>query len=121
MAVFQGENAKCGGINKDRGIQRLEAMLFAIDRINEDETLLPGVRLGATILDTCSSDSYALNQSLEFIRASINTADPHNYYCHGGGNLTLKPEASAVSIVACPSAAISSNWLTCYSLQIFLT
>lgn len=71
--------------------------MFAIDKINADPSLLDGVRLGATILDTCSSDSYALNQSLEFIRASINTADPHNYYCEGGGNLTLKPEASAVS------------------------
>ncbi|OQR75597.1 hypothetical protein BIW11_03235, partial [Tropilaelaps mercedesae] len=28
-------------------------MLFAIDRINEDDTLLPNVTLGATILDTC--------------------------------------------------------------------
>ena len=74
--------------------------MFAIDKINADPSLLDGVRLGATILDTCSSDSYALNQSLEFIRASINTADPHNYYCEGGGNLTLKPEASAVSVSA---------------------
>lgn len=53
---------ECGRINEDRGIQRLEAMLFAIDRINRDPVLLPGVSLGVHILDTCSRDTYALEQ-----------------------------------------------------------
>lgn len=53
---------ECGRINEDRGIQRLEAMLFAIDRINSDPLLLPGVSLGVHILDTCSRDTYALEQ-----------------------------------------------------------
>ncbi len=53
---------ECGRVNEDRGIQRLEAMLFAIDRINKDNTLLPGVSLGVHILDTCSRDTYALEQ-----------------------------------------------------------
>lgn len=53
---------ECGRINEDRGIQRLEAMLFAIDRINSDPVLLPGVSLGVHILDTCSRDTYALEQ-----------------------------------------------------------
>lgn len=53
---------ECGRVNEDRGIQRLEAMLFAIDRINRDNTLLPGVSLGVHILDTCSRDTYALEQ-----------------------------------------------------------
>lgn len=48
---------ECGRVNEDRGIQRLEAMLFAIDRINEDSALLPGVSLGVHILDTCSRDT----------------------------------------------------------------
>lgn len=71
-------------INKDRGVQRLEAMLFAIDKINADTRLLPDVKLGAIILDTCSSDSYALNQSLEFIRASINTVEGSAFQCTDG-------------------------------------
>lgn len=53
---------ECGRVNEDRGIQRLEAMLFAIDRINRDNILLPGVSLGVHILDTCSRDTYALEQ-----------------------------------------------------------
>ena len=74
-------NTRCGRINKDRGIQRLEAMLFAIDKINSDPNLLENIKLGALILDTCSSDSYALNQSLEFIRASINTVEASAFEC----------------------------------------
>ena len=80
-----GQNSThCGSINKDRGIQRLEAMLFAIDKINRDQTLLANIKLGAIILDTCSSDTYALNQSLEFIRASINTVEASAFECIDG-------------------------------------
>ncbi len=37
-----------------RGLQRMEAMLYAVDRINQDPGLLPDIRLGVNILDTCS-------------------------------------------------------------------
>lgn len=77
-------STSCGPINKDRGIQRLEAMLFAIDKINDDAQLLKNIKLGAIILDTCSSDTYALNQSLEFIRASINTVEASAFECSDG-------------------------------------
>ena len=63
----------CGTIKGEKGIQRAEAMLYAIDRINRDRTLLPGVRLGCHILDTCLRDTYALEQSLEFIRPYMNS------------------------------------------------
>ncbi|CAF1479223.1 unnamed protein product [Adineta steineri] len=61
----------CGAISEFRGIQRLEAMLFAIEQINNDKHLLPGIKLGALILDTCSDDNYALEQSLRFVRSRL--------------------------------------------------
>ncbi|XP_032380406.1 metabotropic glutamate receptor 3 isoform X2 [Etheostoma spectabile] len=75
---------ECGRVNEDRGIQRLEAMLFAIDRINMDDTLLPGVSLGVHILDTCSRDTYALEQALEFVRASLTKVDDTEFICPDG-------------------------------------
>ena len=69
---------------KDRGIQRLEAMLFAVDRINRDRSLLPAIRLGAYVLDTCSRETYALDQSLEYVRASLNIFDPSMFRCDDG-------------------------------------
>lgn len=81
----KGEGAQdCGKINAQRGIQRLEAMLLALDEINRDERILPGIRLGAHILDTCSKDTYALEQSLEFVRASLTKVDDSEYTCPDG-------------------------------------
>ncbi len=76
----------CGTIQFDRGIQRLEAMLFAIDAINNDETVLSDVTLGANILDTCSRDTYALEQSLEYVRASLSNLDTGTYKCDDGSD-----------------------------------
>ncbi|XP_061629762.1 metabotropic glutamate receptor 3 [Phyllopteryx taeniolatus] len=75
---------ECGRVNEDRGIQRLEAMLFAIDAINRDRLLLPGVTLGLHILDTCSRDTYALEQALEFVRASLTKVDDSEFICPDG-------------------------------------
>ncbi|XP_041130754.1 metabotropic glutamate receptor 2-like [Polyodon spathula] len=81
----KGEGTEdCGKINEQRGIQRLEAMLLALDEINKDEKLLPGLKLGAHILDTCSKDTYALEQSLEFVRASMTKVDETEYICPDG-------------------------------------
>ena len=71
-------------------LQRMEAMLYALDEINNDSMLLPDIRfinistfvvyviiiiiiiimisLGAVVLDTCSNPSYALEQAMEFVR-----------------------------------------------------
>ncbi|KAF4533388.1 hypothetical protein B566_EDAN003679 [Ephemera danica] len=62
----------CGAVKEEKGVQRLEAMLYAMDEINQDPDLLPNVSLGALILDSCSSDTYALEQSMEFVRSYMN-------------------------------------------------
>ncbi|KAE8750238.1 hypothetical protein FOCC_FOCC003046 [Frankliniella occidentalis] len=71
----KGDPAACGKKVYNRGVQRLEAMMYAVDQINHDSELLPGIELGVNILDTCSRDTYALNQSLNFVRSSPNTID----------------------------------------------
>lgn len=69
----------CGKVKEEKGIQRLEAMLFAIDSINNDDQLLPNVTLGALIIDSCSSDTYALEQSMEFVRYYMNQVS-YNFF-----------------------------------------
>jgi hypothetical protein len=64
----------CGAISEYRGVQRLEAMLFAIEQINNQKNLLPGIELGALILDTCSDDNYALEQSLGFVLGHLTSS-----------------------------------------------
>lgn len=63
----------CGMVKEEKGIQRLEAMMYALDQINKnDDDLLPNVTLGTLIIDSCSSDTYALEQSMEFVRYYMN-------------------------------------------------
>lgn len=58
-------NGKCSRINGVLGIQRLEAMIFAINRINIEGKILPGIKLGLSAFDTCSSETTALDRTVE--------------------------------------------------------
>ena len=52
----QGEHGlTCGGIQDEDGIQPLEALLFTLDEINADPLLLPNIKLGVIVLDTCDN------------------------------------------------------------------
>uniref|UniRef100_A0A8C2YPF0 Glutamate metabotropic receptor 2 n=1 Tax=Chinchilla lanigera TaxID=34839 RepID=A0A8C2YPF0_CHILA len=93
-----GPAEDCGPVNEHRGIQRLEAMLFALDRINQDPHLLPGVRLGAHILDSCSKDTHALEQALDFVRASLSRgADGSRHVCPDGSYATQGDAPTAIT------------------------
>ena len=59
-------NGVCGSI-LDLGVQRLEAMAFTIDVINNSSELLPGLSLGYDIRDTCINENMALEQALHFV------------------------------------------------------
>lgn len=65
-------DSPCGAVKEEKGVQRLEAMLYAIDEINKSPDILPNITLGALIIDSCSSDTYALEQSMEFVRSYMN-------------------------------------------------
>ena len=54
----------CGKIQPQFGIMYVEAMLFAIDKINQNSSFLHGYRLGAKIMDYCG-DRTLLMKNLE--------------------------------------------------------
>lgn len=61
------------------GIQRLEAMMYTLDKINNDDPdILPNITLGSLIIDSCSSDTFALEQSMEFVRYFMNQVSNYN-------------------------------------------
>ncbi|KAG7484348.1 hypothetical protein MATL_G00048660 [Megalops atlanticus] len=62
---------KCGAVREQYGIQRVEAMLHTLDRINTDPKILPNITLGCEIRDSCWHSAVALEQSIEFIRDSL--------------------------------------------------
>ncbi|XP_017155685.1 metabotropic glutamate receptor isoform X1 [Drosophila miranda] len=104
----KGDGAPCGPKVYNRGVQRLEAMLYAIDRVNNDTNLLPGITLGVHILDTCSRDTYALNQSLQFVRASLNNLDTSVFECSDTSSPQLRKNASSGPVFGVIGGSYSS-------------
>ncbi|XP_069004978.1 metabotropic glutamate receptor 4-like [Embiotoca jacksoni] len=103
----RGHDGKpCGELKKEKGIHRLEAMLFALDRINNDNNLLPNITLGARILDTCSRDTHALEQSLTFVQALIEKDGTDVKCLSGGVPIITKPER-VVGVIGASSSSVS--------------
>ncbi|XP_067361774.1 metabotropic glutamate receptor 4-like isoform X2 [Channa argus] len=103
----RGHDGKpCGELKKEKGIHRLEAMLFALDRINNDNNLLPNITLGARILDTCSRDIHALEQSLTFVQALIEK-DGTDVKCLGGGAPIITKPERVVGVIGASSSSVS--------------
>ncbi|GFR04976.1 metabotropic glutamate receptor 7 [Trichonephila clavata] len=88
---------RCGPMLLEKGIQRLEAMLYAIDRINSNTSYWQ-FKMSATVLDTCSSDSYALEQSLQFL----------HYSCGPNANITRKVAAVVGAANSVVSASVAN-------------
>ncbi|XP_013775002.1 metabotropic glutamate receptor 7-like [Limulus polyphemus] len=97
----------CGLIKEEKGIQRMEAMLYALDQINQDPDLLSNVTLGTFILDTCSQDTYALEQSMEFVKASLTTLDESQYRCEDGMKPIYNPQKPVVGVIGASSSSVS--------------
>lgn len=96
----------CGDLKKEKGIHRLEAMLYALDQINSDPDLLTNITLGARILDTCSKDIYALEQSLTFVQTHIQK-DTSDVRCtNGEPPIFVKPER-IVGVIGASSSSVS--------------
>nr|XP_020455151.1 metabotropic glutamate receptor 8 isoform X1 [Monopterus albus]XP_020455152.1 metabotropic glutamate receptor 8 isoform X1 [Monopterus albus]XP_020455153.1 metabotropic glutamate receptor 8 isoform X1 [Monopterus albus] len=96
----------CGELKKEKGIHRLEAMMFAIDLINKDPELLPNITLGARILDTCSRDTYALEQSLTFVQALIERDGSDVRCANGDPPIFTKPD-KIVGVIGASASSVS--------------
>ncbi|XP_061583959.1 metabotropic glutamate receptor 7 isoform X2 [Cololabis saira] len=102
----RGGPAPCGDIRREGGVHRLEAMMYALDQINGDPALLPNVTLGARVLDTCSRDTHALEQSLTFVQALIQK-DATDVRCTSGEPpVFVKPER-VVGVVGASASSVS--------------
>ena len=63
-----GGDRECGEIQKEDGIQPLEAMLFTLDEINRSQKLLPGIRLGAVAVDSCDNPIHAAEKAIPLLK-----------------------------------------------------
>ena len=56
----ESQVSQCGEVRWEGDLEQVEAMLFAIDKVNVDPDLLPGVELGYDVRDTCNSPEVGL-------------------------------------------------------------
>lgn len=72
MMVHEREDTvTCGPVMPQGGVQALEAMLYTLDKLNEGEGIVPGVKIGAHILDDCDKDTYGLEMAVDFIKGEF--------------------------------------------------
>lgn len=73
MMVHEREDTvTCGPVMPQGGIQALEAMLYTLDKLNENSS----ITIGAHILDDCDKDTYGLEMAVDFIKGKV------YYYVH---------------------------------------
>ncbi|XP_066507137.1 extracellular calcium-sensing receptor [Hoplias malabaricus] len=96
------ESTECVRYNF-RGFRWLQAMIFAIEEINNSSSLLPNITLGYRIFDTCNTVSKALEASLSFV--AQNKIDSLNLdeFCNCTGNIP-----STIAVVGASGSAVST-------------
>lgn len=80
--------------------------MYALDQINSDPELLPNITLGARILDTCSRDTYALEQSLTFVQALIQK-DTSDVRCANGEPPIIRKPERVVGVIGASASSVS--------------
>lgn len=118
--------ATCGRIKREKGIQRLEAMLYAVDLLNADPDILPGLKIGLHVLDTCSDDTYALEQCMDFIKAQLQLSsfDVDDYSCADGSTPRyhrLSPVAGVIGGASSPVSIMVANILRLFKVSLSLS
>ena len=67
---FDMDGLHCSDAFVGRGLEEAEAMLFAIDSVNNDPSLLPTVRLGYDMRDYCGVENVAIDEIIDWVLAS---------------------------------------------------
>ncbi|XP_034539932.1 glutamate receptor, metabotropic 5a [Notolabrus celidotus] len=101
---------KCGAVREQYGIQRVEAMMHTLDRINADTTILPNITLGCEIRDSCWHSAVALEQSIEFIRDTLvsNEEEENQGKCTAEqGSMMMQGKKPIVGLIGPGSSSVA--------------
>ncbi|XP_049637265.1 metabotropic glutamate receptor 5 isoform X2 [Suncus etruscus] len=108
-SVDKVHERKCGAVREQYGIQRVEAMLHTLERINSDPTLLPNITLGCEIRDSCWHSAVALEQSIEFIRDSLISSEEEEglVRCVDGSSSSFRSKKPIVGVIGPGSSSVA--------------
>ncbi|XP_066475305.1 metabotropic glutamate receptor 5 isoform X2 [Tiliqua scincoides] len=108
-SVDKVHERKCGEVREQYGIQRVEAMLHTLERINRDQALLPNITLGCEIRDSCWHSAVALEQSIEFIRDSLISSEEEEglMKCVDGSSSSYHAKKPIVGVIGPGSSSVA--------------
>ena len=86
---YKDSQDKCGSDFFPVGLGHAEAMIFAIEQINKNSSLLPNVTLGFDIRDYCETVSIAVEETYEFVR------DTDLYHSYADRNSTVDNDTAS--------------------------
>lgn len=80
--IYNQQEDKCNDID-DQGFHLIIAMIFAIEQVNNDPRLLPGVTLGYDIRDTCNNKKHTAREALKMLLRFLpfDEGTYGDYYC----------------------------------------
>ena len=104
--LYDGEQPCGSALRAPVIVQYVEAMVYAVEQINERTRLLPNVTLGYAIVDTCVKESTALIQALHFVpRCDVDCA--RDCYQNQTMSITHQPHFDVVGVVGAMKSTCS--------------
>ncbi|XP_056622386.1 extracellular calcium-sensing receptor-like [Triplophysa dalaica] len=112
---------KCISLNY-RDFQYAQSMLYAIEEINNSSTLLPGVKLGYRVYDTCGSMAMAVRVTMALVNGHENTTSNGSCTKQGYVQAVLGDTTSSKSMAMAKSIGpfrlpMISHYATCECLS----
>jgi len=89
---------QCGEFDV-RGLNRVFAMIFAIEKINNDSKLLPNISLGYDIRDYCEIALQATRISYDLIKGNLLTNITHDKLARKSITALIGPDDSSTAVV----------------------
>ena len=83
------------------GLGHTEAMIFAIEQVNNDDSVLPNITLGFDIRDYCETVSIAVKETYEFVR------DTDLYHSCSSNNSDVDNETTSVCCLSKDSVPVT--------------
>ena len=108
----------CGAL-RFNDLEHLEAMLFAIDRINNDETLLPNMVIGYDVRDTCNDKIIGFIEALNIYIRADNSSVPLLGIVGPASNHVTLPIANLLDLYEIPMISYASSSATLSNKNLF--
>ncbi|XP_054598206.1 extracellular calcium-sensing receptor-like [Nothobranchius furzeri] len=117
------ESLRCEGSLIARELRFSRAMIFAIEEINNSTELLPGIRLGYQLYDSCASVLMASHISFQILNGQDPVFDRNSNCSHSGevvavvGDSGSTPSISISRIIGSFNIPLVSYFATCACLS----